>query len=108
MAKEVIRISITPKEVMEIIDKKLNDEEVDRTSFDLGNGNSIEIGVYERYFFRTSNRGGLIVTADNIEGYTKVKLVSTGTSEGVFFNFDWGAGDKYIDTIKCILEAYII
>lgn len=108
MAKEVINVSISPKEVMEIIEKRLNDEDVDRTSYDLGDGKSIEIGIYERYFFRSNNRGGLIVTVDNVEGYTKVKLVSTGTSEGVFFNFDWGAGDKYINDIKNILEDYII
>lgn len=108
MAKEFINVSISPKEVMEAISRKLSDEEVDRTSFDLGSRKSIEIVVYERYFFRSNNRGGLIVTADNIEGYTRVKLVSTGTSEGVFFNFDWGAGDKYINIIKDILEDYIM
>lgn len=108
MAKEIINVSITPKEVIGVINRKLSDEEVDRTSFDLGDGKYIEIGVYERYFFRSNNRGGLIVTADNVEGYTKVKLVSTGTSEGFVFNFDWGAGDKYINIIKNILKDYRI
>ncbi|MGL4523090.1 MAG: DUF6054 family protein [Bacilli bacterium] len=56
--------------------------------------------VFERYFLRTSNRGALIVTLDNINAATEntlnIHVVSTGTSEGFFFNIDWGASDQYI------------
>ena len=42
MAKEIINVSITPKEVIGVINRKLSDEEVDRTSFDLGMGSTLK------------------------------------------------------------------
>ncbi|MGI6703757.1 MAG: hypothetical protein ACOX42_07005 [Clostridia bacterium] len=30
-----------------------------------------------------------------LKGYSEVRSIATGSSQGVFFNFDWGAADDY-------------
>ncbi|WP_240985704.1 DUF6054 family protein [Acididesulfobacillus acetoxydans] len=53
-------------------------------------GKGIWIGtlVFEKYFMRVKNRVVLVVIIDNIYGQTDVRAISTGSSEGMIFNFD--------------------
>ncbi|SYX86180.1 conserved protein of unknown function [Paenibacillus alvei] len=45
---------------------------------------------------------------DNLRGVTNVRVVATGSSEGLIFNFDWGAADDFASSVESILEEYII
>ncbi|MEQ7050938.1 DUF6054 family protein [Paenibacillaceae sp. P-4] len=53
-------------------------------------------------------RAALIVMIDNLRGVTNVRVVATGSSEGLIFNFDWGAADDFASSVESILEEYII
>lgn len=64
--------------------------------------------VLEKYFIRTSNRSSMTVTIDNFDGVTKVHAVASGSSESVFFRFDWGAGDSFANSVEQALVEYII
>lgn len=64
--------------------------------------------VLEKYFMRTSNRASMTVTIDNFEGTTKVHAVASGSAEGVFFRFDWGAGNSFANSIEKTLAEHII
>lgn len=72
-------------------------------------GNGIYIGtlIFEKYFMRVKNRVALVVIIDNIYGQTDVRSVSTGSSEGMIFNFDWGAADSFASSVHDILGDYI-
>lgn len=64
--------------------------------------------VLEKYFMRTSNRASMTVIIDNFEGTTKVHAVASGSAEGVFFRFDWGAGNSCANSIEQTLAEHII
>lgn len=75
---------------------------------DLGNNKYIGTMVFEKYYFRVSNRAALVVIIDNIKGTTGVRAISTGSSQDMIFNFDWGAADNFTNSVRNILEEYII
>ena len=52
---------------------------------------------------RSSNRASLTVTIDNFEGETKVHAVASGSSEGMFMRFDWGAGNNFANSVESAL-----
>lgn len=64
--------------------------------------------IYEKYYFRASNRAALIILINNFNGVTEVKAISTGSSQGVVFNLDWGAADNFANSVGKTLRDYII
>jgi len=49
-----------------------------------------------------------VVLADNLKGPTEVRSVSTGSSQSLLFNFDWGAADDFADSTRQILKDYLV
>ncbi|MDR3600461.1 MAG: DUF6054 family protein [Desulfosporosinus sp.] len=37
-----------------------------------------------------------------------MRAISTGSSEGMIFNFDWGAADSFASSVQKVLERFII
>lgn len=68
----------------------------------------VGIIIFEKYFMRVSNRAALTVIVDNTNGVTNIKAISTGSSQGMFFNFDWGASDDFANSVINTFERYII
>ncbi len=108
MSKLLFNVAITPAEAMKLLKEQQNAELVDEELIDLGEGKFLATLVFEKYYFRASNRAALMVIIDNISGKTRVKSVATGSSQGMVFNFDWGAADDFAGSVEKILASYII
>lgn len=59
------------------------------------------MSIYEKHFWRAGNRLTLTATVDNLQGRTRVHLVSGGGGEGLF-RFDWGASESFE---SCAIDA---
>lgn len=61
------------------------------------NEDYIAVMLYQQYFMRAKNRAALMVVVSGRQGEmaAKVKTVATGSSEGLIFDFDWGAADAF-------------
>lgn len=103
-----LKVNINPSEAFEIVKREQNADLVHEEFFDLGEGRFIGTLIYEKYYMRAGNRAALVVIIDNIKGYTDVRAISTGSSQGMFLNFDWGAADSFARSVEKILENYII
>ncbi|EPY07359.1 hypothetical protein PAALTS15_11204 [Paenibacillus alvei TS-15] len=108
MSKRSFNVSITPYQALEHVMNHQTADLVHEEYHPLGEGKEIGTQVYEKYYFRSKNRAALIVMIDNLRGVTNVRVVATGSSEGVIFNFDWGAADDFVSSVERILEDYII
>lgn len=111
MAKYAFKVSIGPRQAYDIVIERLpirSASSVHEEFIDLGDNKAIGTLVFEKYYFRAKNRAALVVIIDNIKGYTDVRSISTGSSEGLVFNFDWGAADDFAYSVMNILEPYII
>lgn len=108
MSKRSFNVSITPYQALELVMNQQNADLVHEEYHPLGEGKEIGTQVYEKYYFRSKNRAALIVMTDNLRGVTNVRVVATGSSEGLIFNFDWGAADDFASSVESILEEYII
>jgi hypothetical protein len=100
-------VDLTP---LEVITKVRNQESADLVHeefHDLGNGKYSGTLIFEKYFMRAGNRAALVVLVNNFNGKTIVTSVATGSSQGMIFNFDWGAADNFAGSVKRILERYI-
>lgn len=63
--------------------------------------------VFEKYFYRARNRVSLTVTIDNFrDGDTRVHTCPAGGSQGVFLRFDWGASERFEDSVYYALRMY--
>lgn len=108
MSKYNFKINISPKEAYELIKLDQNADLVHEEFIDLDNGKSIGTLIFEKYYIRAENRAALVVIIDNTKGYTDVRSISTGSSKGWFFNFDWGASDDFAYSVEKTLRSYII
>ena len=108
MSKYVFKVNISPFEVLVELKKHMDADLVHEEILDVGDGKVVATLVFERYYFRTSNRAALMVILDNLEGSTDLRVISTGSSQGVIFNFDWGAASDYIESVRKSLKEYII
>lgn len=102
------KLSISPVEAIKLIKEKQNAELVHEELIDLGQEKFIGILIYEKYYFRASNRAALTVIVDNTKGKTDVRSIATGSSQGMIFNFDWGAADNFARSVENILGDFII
>lgn len=108
MSEHAITVNLTPWDALEMVKKEMDARLVYQESHDLGNGRWIGTLIYEKYYMRVSSRVALVVIADNIYGYTGVRCVSTGSSQGMIFNFDFGASEEFSGRPLQILAPYTI
>lgn len=111
MNKLAFKVGITPGEVLELVKKHQADkgaELVYEELHDLGDSKAIGTLVFQRYYFRASNKAALVVLTDNLKGTTEVRTVSTGSSQSLLFNFDWGAADDFANSTRDILREYLL
>lgn len=62
----------------------------------------------EKYYFRSSNRAALFVNINNFHGETEVTIISTGSSNGFFTDFDLGAAFDYMHSVVADLKNVVI
>ncbi|QZY53919.1 DUF6054 family protein [Crassaminicella profunda] len=101
-------VSLSPKDAYKMVMEKEDADLIHEELHELGNEKYMGILIFEKYYMRVGNRAALIVMIDNLKGQTEVRTVSTGSSPGMIFSFDWGASDDFVDSVKDILKKYII
>jgi hypothetical protein len=102
------KVSISPIEGLDLVKQNEDADLVHEETHDLGNGRYIGTLIFEKYYMRVKNRVALVVIIDNIYGQTDVRSIATGSSDGMIFNFDWGAADSFANSVQDILSDYII
>lgn len=112
MSIREFKISIKPVEAMEKINNSILGGSISAKLIDhyerVSGEHQVVVFVLEKYFMRTSNRASMTVTIDNFDGVTKVHAVASGSSENVFFRFDWGAGNSFANSVEQSLVDYMI
>lgn len=108
MSKISFKVDISAKKAYGLVKDNENADLVHEEMNCVGEDKYIGILIFEKYYMRSSNRAGLIVIFDNTKGETEVRAIATASSQGMIFNFDWGAADSFIRNIWNILEEYII
>ena len=84
-----------------VVGGSVTGEEIDRFMLDGPDGKVCLVSIYEKHFWRAGNRLTLTATVDNLQGRTRVHLVSGGGGEGLF-RFDWGASESFE---SCAIDA---
>ena len=112
MAVREFTVSVSPKEAIDAIETyvvkgSISGTPVDRYVRRIGEY-EVYVVILEKYYMRSSNRASLTVTIDNFDGKTKVHAVASGGSEGVFFRFDWGAGNNFANSVEDALKPYLL
>lgn len=102
------KVRINPADALDLVKQNENADLIHEEVNDLGDGRFIGTLIFEKYFMRVGNRAALVVIADNIKGVTDVRAIATGSSQGLIFNFDWGAADDFACSVEDILRDYII
>lgn len=108
MSKDNFKVSLDALSTLERIKNSQDADLIHEEIIDVGNGKMVATLIFEKFFIRASNRAALIVTLDNIEDYTDLRVVSTGSSQGMIFNFDWGAADSFVSSVRRALKNDII
>jgi hypothetical protein len=95
---------LTPRAALEAVDAQVGRTE--KVHGEIHQLEKTETGllVYEQYFSRVKNRVALVVSAENFSGETRVSVISTGSSQGLFIPIDWGAASSYVNEVIGILQ----
>lgn len=108
MSQCSFNVSLMPLEAMNNVKDREDADLVYEEFHDVGNEKYYGTLIFEKYFMRAGNRAALVVLVNNLNGKTAVTSVATGSSEGILFNFDWGAADDFANSVRDILEEYIV
>ena len=108
MAVYNYKVSLTPFDAFQMIKQRQDAELVYEEDFTVNGDKFTGTLIFEKYYIRAKNRAALIVLINNFNGITDIKSISTGSSEGMIFNFDWGAADHFANSVGEILADYII
>lgn len=103
-----VAVNILPSEVLKKVKNPIDADLVHEEFHQVDNEKSIGTLIFEKYFFRVKNRIALVIIVDNFSENTNVRIISTASSEGVFFNFDWGASDSFIGQVENVLSDNIV
>ncbi len=91
-----------------IIEGSISGELIDDHTVNYADDKLCRVMVFEKYYYRVSNRLILTVTIDNADGRTRVHFISGGGGNGTFFRFDWGSSDSFSNCVYEALRKYII
>ncbi|WP_339253367.1 DUF6054 family protein [Sporosarcina sp. FSL W8-0480] len=112
MSVKEFTVKISPTEAANTIESEILRGSISGTLVDhyvrTTNSSEVHVLIMEKYYMRSNNRASVTATIDNFEGVTRVHVVAAGSSEGVFFRFDWGAGNSFATSVERALKEYII
>lgn len=106
MAQKIFKVKLEPLEVQKLILDNMSEEMVSFDKYHLDGSKYLFIAVYERHYMRINSVVGLTIVCENTTGETVVKVISTGSSQGLLF-LDFGAGKDFVDKIEGIISEYI-
>lgn len=107
MSKQRFIVSLSPEEALQIVKERENADLIHEEYISVIPDKGVGTLIFEKYYFRVKNRVALVVIVDNLSGKTDVRTISTGSSQGIFLNFDWGAANDFSESVKNILQEYI-
>ena len=64
----------------------------------------ILVRVYDKYFMRNSSRASLSLTVVGNDDSVYISAIGAGGSQGVIFNFSWGAESELVDIVSNCLN----
>ncbi len=99
-------VGASPREIIEAVHASIGRTEDVFLDIRQTGGRSVGIVVYEQYFSRVGNRIVLAVMADDFagDGSSLVRVIVSGSSKGMVFNFDLGAAGDYASEAMGIIS----
>lgn len=88
--------------------RKMGKNIIDHYIINFGEGKESIVVVIEYYTWRNNNQMTATVVLDNAEKNTKVHIAVGGSSQGIVFSFDYGAGNSLEEKIKALFRGYEI
>ena len=67
-------------------------------------GKTVHLLVYEKFYYRNSNRATLTVLIIGDDDYSDVTIVGSGGGRGVIFQFSLGANTNFVSGLARILN----
>lgn len=106
-----LKVSVVPQEALEIVWQQINTaisaQFLDKYILETEHG-IVAMGLFEKYYVRSSNRATLTVLATDFDGVTHVHLAAGGGGQGAIFRFDWGAGEDFVELAENALRQYML
>lgn len=103
-----VKVNVTPWDALELVKQELDAKFVYQEAHDMGDGRWIGTVIAEKFYMRVESRVGMVLIADNLYGATSVRCIPTGSSQGFFHNYDFGAASHFTAAIRKILTPYIV
>lgn len=60
--------------------------------------------VFEKYYWRASNRASLTVVVSGEDGAVTVDAIGSGGGQGPLFKMSWGAEESFAGTVEDLLR----
>lgn len=67
-------------------------------------GITIHVMVFEKYYWRASNRASLTVVVSGDDANVAVDAIGAGGGQGPIFKFSWGAEESFTGTVEHVLR----
>jgi hypothetical protein len=91
--------SITEMLTKEILNNGISCELIDEVRHKVDNVD-IYVRVFEKYYWRSSNRASLTLTVIGSGDLINVSAIGSGGGQGVFFKMSWGAEDDFVSIVE--------
>lgn len=101
------KVSLSPEEAFDYLKNNMTSELIYEEAHTREECIKSYILIFEKYYFRSENRAALTVTINNFDGDTEINSISAGSSKGMIFNFDWGAGDDFAASVESLFKKFL-
>jgi hypothetical protein len=108
MAHYNFNVKMEPEKVYEVLINEIGDELIYEEKYNVNQDHHMYVLLFERNYFRTSNKATLTVTIKNVNGMTEVNAVSLGTSLNLFLIMDWDAKRDFAYEVKEMFKSHIV
>lgn len=62
--------------------------------------------VYDKYYMRNSSRASLTLQVVSDGEDVRITAIGSGGGSGSIFNFDYGAGDNFVNVVADLVDRY--
>lgn len=108
MGIRIVSLSITPKDVLELLMGEIEGDLVHHGDYNVGKKKSVGTIVLERFYPRENHQRMLVVEVVNINGVTNGTIITSSNPEAWRYQLDWNIEDTFMNEVMEVLDEYII
>lgn len=108
MCIRMVSLSITPKELIELLIGEIDGDVIHHEYYEIGENIGFGNIVFEKCYTRTKHLEVIVIHTENIKGVTNATMITSTSLDDQALELDWEVEDDPMNELMEIVDRYII